>query len=121
MAAALSPLDQLKKAARLELTKVVVELSDGSEFIYWKKPLTYAEREKANSSAKKGDDFGFALRLLVDKACFEHGGKMFAPGQIAELKHEVRDSDLQAIMLSVVQDDPEEDLDMKSAGETTTS
>jgi hypothetical protein len=30
---------------------------------------------------------------------------MFAAGEIAELKHEVRDSDLQKIILALVEDD----------------
>jgi DNA-binding IscR family transcriptional regulator len=45
------------------------------------------------------------LQLLVQKAMDENGEKMFSSGEIAELKNEVRDSDLQRILLALVEDD----------------
>ena len=102
MAAALRPIDRLKKAANLVPSRKDVELNDGTTFTFWCRPLTMAERDKAQRTAK-GDDAGaFALQLLLDKAIDEGGQRLFTPADIAELKHEVRDADLQALMLAVL-------------------
>ena len=44
----------------------------------------------------------------------ENGQRLFQAGQIAELKNEVRDADLQALMLAVISEDSEEDVDAKN-------
>ena len=108
-------LDRLKKAANLEPSKKVVELSDGTEFEFYSTPLTMAERERAQQGAK--DDSGlFALQLLILKAQDDTGQRLFQFGEIAELKREVRDADLQALMLAVItggQEQEEEEADPK--------
>jgi len=106
-------IDRLKKAANLEPTKKVVGLSDGSEFEMWVTPLTAAERERAQRQAKSDDANAFALQLLIAKALDENGNKLFAAGEIDVLKNEVKDKDLQALMLAVITDDAEE-LDLKN-------
>jgi hypothetical protein len=106
-------IDRLKKAANLEPTKKVVTLSDGSEFEMWVTPLTAAERERAQKQAKSDDANAFALQLLIAKALDENGSKLFAAGEIDVLKNEVKDKDLQALMLAVITDDAEE-LDLKN-------
>jgi hypothetical protein len=98
-------LDRLKKAANLVPTKKVVTLGDGSEFEFWHTALTMAEREKAQKAAGSSDPNALAIQLLVAKALDENGNRMFAAGEVAELKNEVRDSDLQRIILTLVQDD----------------
>jgi len=98
-------LDRLKKAANLVPTLKTVELSDGSVFEFWHTPLTMAEREKATKAANSSDPNAFAVQLLVQKAIDENGAKMFSAGEVAELKNEVRDSDLQKIILALIQDD----------------
>ena len=98
-------IDRLKKAANLEPTKKVVTLSDGSEFEMWVTPLTAAERERAQKQAKSDDANAFALQLLIAKALDESGSKLFAAGEIDVLKNEVKDKDLQALMLAVITDD----------------
>lgn len=113
-AASLSALDRLRKAANLEPTKKEVELSDGSIFEMWVTPLTMAERERAQKQAKSDDATAFALQLLISKACDENGAKLFKPGEIDILKNEVKDKDLQSLMLAILTDDSEE-LDTKSA------
>ena len=110
----LSALERLRKAANLEPVKRQVELSDGSIFEMWVTPLTMAEREKAQRQAKSDDATAFALQLLISKACDENGQKLFKPGEIDILKNEVKDKDLQALMLAILTDDSEE-LDNKSA------
>tara|TARA_R100001594_G_C3895687_1_gene229545 strand:- start:155 stop:517 length:363 start_codon:yes stop_codon:yes gene_type:complete len=103
----LRAIDRLKKAANLQATKKEVELSDGSVFEMWVAPLTMAERERAQAGAKSDDANEFALRLLMNKACDENGQKLFNMGEIDVLKHEVRDSDMQALMLAVISEEEE--------------
>lgn len=111
--APLSALERLRKAANLEPSKKEVELSDGSVFEMWVTPLTMAERERAQKQAKSEDAAAFALQLLISKACDESGQKLFKVGEIDILKNEVKDKDLQALMLAVLTDESEQ-LDTKS-------
>tara|TARA_B100000700_G_C14209246_1_gene474024 strand:- start:78 stop:443 length:366 start_codon:yes stop_codon:yes gene_type:complete len=110
----LRAIDRLKKAANLEATKKEVELSDGTVFEMWVTPLTMAERERAQKGAKSDDANEFALRLLMTKACDENGDRLFKAGEIDILKNEVRDADLQKLMLAVISEDEEDDIDPKS-------
>ena len=106
-------LDRLRKAANLKASKKTVTLTNGDLFEFWSTPLTMAERERAQKDAKSDDINQFALQLLVMKAKDENGGRMFGPGDIAPLKQDVRDEDLQALMVAIMQE-PEEEIDMKS-------
>ena len=108
MASNLSALDKLKKAANLEPVKKEVTLSDGSVFEMYVTPLTMSERERAQKQAKSDDANAFALQLLLTKAQDENGMRLFKSGEIDILKNEVKDKDLQALMLSVISE--EEDL-----------
>ena len=111
---ALRAIDRLKKAANLEAVKRVVELSDGSEFEMWVTPLTMAERERAQKRAGSDDANAFALQLLISKAQDENGQALFIPGEIDVLKNEVKDKDLQSLMLAILTDDEQEAIDPKS-------
>jgi hypothetical protein len=110
-----SALARLKKAANLTPIKRVVTLSDGSTFEFYATALTMAERERAQKMPGGDDPNGFALNLLVTKATDDTGKRLFAAGEIAELKEEVLDVDLQGMMLAIITN-PEEgkELDMKS-------
>ena len=108
----LRAIDRLKKAANLDPIKKEIELSDGSVFDMWITPLTMAERERAQKGAKSDDANEFALRLLMTKAQDENGQRLFNLGEIDVLKNEVKDADLQKLMLAVITDD-EEQLDPK--------
>lgn len=99
-----SALEQLKKAANKEPIKKTVELSDGSTFEFWHTVLTIAEREKA-AKAGNGNNESMGLQLLIAKALDENGQRMFLPGQIAELKNEVRSVDLERIILALIEDE----------------
>ena len=110
----MSALERLRRAANLEPTKKEVELSDGSIFEMWVTPMTMAERERAQRQAKSEDASAFALQLLIAKACDESGQKLFKAGEIDMLKNDVRDKDLQSLMLAILTDGSEE-LDTKSA------
>jgi hypothetical protein len=110
-----SALARLKKAANFTPTKRTVTLSDGSALEMWVAPLTMAERERAQKMPGGDDANGFALNLLVLKAMDDTGKRLFQAGEIAELRNEVQDSDLQAMMLAVIQNPEEEEItDMKS-------
>ena len=100
-------IDRLRKAANLEPAKKTVELSDGSVFEMWVAPLTMAERERAQKQAKSDDANAFALQLLIAKAMDENGTKLFSAGEIDILKNEVKDKDLQSLMLAILTDDSE--------------
>ena len=80
----------------------------------WVSPLTAAERERAQRQAKSDDANAFALQLLVNKALDDAGKKLFSTGEIDVLKNEVKDKDLQALMLAILTDDEAEALDPKS-------
>jgi hypothetical protein len=75
--------------------------------------MTMAERERAQKQAKSDDAGAFALQLLLSKAQDENGKRLFSAGEIDVLKNEVKDKDLQSLMLAVLQDD-EEPMDPKS-------
>ena len=104
-AGTMKALERLKKAANLVPVKKEVELSDGSVFEFWCTPLTMAERERAQKNANSEDATAFALQLLVQKATDENGQPLFRSGEIDELKNEVRDADLQSLMLAVITGD----------------
>ena len=101
MASNLSALDRLRKAANLEPVKKEVTLSDGSIFEMYVTPLTMAERERAQRLSKD-DNTNFPLQLLLAKAIDETGRKLFNAGEIDVLKNEVKDADLQSLMLAVI-------------------
>lgn len=117
MPAALRAIDRLRKAANMEPIKKEVELSDGSVFELWFTPLTMAERERAQRQAKSDDATAFALQLLVNKAQDESGQKLFRAGEIDVLKNEVKDRDLQALMLAILTEENVVEDDMKSTAE----
>ena len=110
----LRAIDRLRKAANLEPVKKEIELSDGTIFEMYVTPLTMAERERAQRNAKSDDANAFALQLLLAKAQDANGQKLFNAGEIDVLKNEVKDKDLQALMLGVLTDDDAAEMDPKS-------
>jgi hypothetical protein len=116
MAGATRFIDKLRKAARLDPVKKEILLDSGEEVVMYVTPLTAAERERAKKDARSDDPNAFALQLLVRKAKDGNGRPLFSPGDAAILKNEVRDSDLQKLMLAVLgADEEDEELDMKSS------
>ena len=112
--ATMNALDRLRKAANLDPIKKEVTLSDGSLFVMYVTPLTMAERERAQRQVRSDDSNGFALQLLINKALDENGTKLFNAGEIDVLKNEVKDSDLQSLMLAVINAEEDETIDPKS-------
>ena len=113
-ASTLRAIDRLRKAANLEPAKKTVELSDGTSFELYTTPLTMAERERAQRNAKSDDATAFALQLLIAKAQDSNGQKLFSAGEVDVLKNEVKDKDLQALMLAILSDDDAAEMDPKS-------
>ena len=110
----LRAIDKLRKAANLEPIKKEVVLSDGTIFTFYSTSLVMAERERAQRNAKSDDANAFALQLLIAKAMDENGQKLFNAGEIDVLKNEVKDSDLQALMLAILTEDQSADMDPNS-------
>jgi len=73
-----------------------------------------AERERAQRQARSDDTNAFALQLLINKALDENGQRLFKAGEIDILKNEVKDSDLQVLMLAVINAEEDEAVDPKS-------
>ena len=120
MAGATRFIDKLRKSARLDPVKKDITLDSGDEVVMYVTPLTAAERDRAKKDARSDDPGAFALQLLIQKAKDSNGRPLFTPGDAAVLKNEVRDADLQKLMLAVLgADDEEEPLDMKSSSAGT--
>jgi hypothetical protein len=109
-----SALSRLKKAANLTPVKRTVKLNDGTDFEFYSAPLTMSERERAQKMPGGDDPNGFALNLLVTKAFDDAGQRLFTAGEIAELKNDVMDADLQQLMLAIITNPEEVEVDMKS-------
>ena len=116
----LSPIEFLKKYSNARtLLHKSVELSGGATFEFWHYPLTSDQREKANKVTE--DVHAFALQVFVNGARTKEGNRMFSQGNLPELRHEIRDSDLQKMMAAILTDEDEDEtidettLDMKSS------
>jgi hypothetical protein len=109
-------LDRLKAAVAMKAMRRCVELPNGEEFEFYSKPVTLAQRARAQKLAGNDNATDFALQLLVMQAEDESGQRMFGPGDIAELRNELPASVVESLMLQLLQDpEPaEEQLDMKS-------
>lgn len=97
-----------------------VGLPDGSELEWMQTPLTIAERQRAQKSAKSDDAIEFALMLLISKAKDQNGEPLFVAGELAELRNALPAKVIDEIMLVVmdakteeVEDGEEEELDPK--------
>jgi hypothetical protein len=83
--------------------KAEITLSTGDVIELYFMPLTEAEDEKireAVESDKRNNAYG--LRVLVNKAEYEDGSKMFTLGDIPAMRNEYAKSDLTAMMEALV-------------------
>ena len=108
----------LRKAANLKSTRRLVVLDNGDEFEFWSTPLTMAQREKPTVTLSLTTSISLLCSCFLSKATDESGSRLFSPGDLAVLKNEVRDDDLQKLMLAVIQpaEDEEGEIDVKSTG-----
>lgn len=102
-------LDQLKAAANLRPKKKVVVLNNGDEFVFWHKPLTLAQRDRARENAKDDSVTSLAIKLVIEMATDENNVLLFTPGDESQLRHFVRDSDLQKIMVALMNEREDDD------------
>jgi hypothetical protein len=116
-------LERLKASVTMKATRKAVTLPNGDEFEFFSPPITLAQRARAQKQAGNDSATDFALQLLVMIAQDENGQKLFAPGEVAELRNELPANVVEALMLQLVQEaDSEEEaepLDMKSADSRT--
>jgi hypothetical protein len=98
-----------------------VTLPNGEELEWMQTPLTIAERQRAQKSAKSDDAIEFALMLLISKAKDQNGEPLFVAGELAELRNVLPAKVVDEIMLLVMdakQDEEEEaELDPKPSPE----
>ena len=110
-------MDRLKKASRLDPVRKEIELDSGEIVVMWVTPLTAAERDRAKKDARSEDAAAFAIQLLVRKAKDDAGAPLFNAGDIPSLRNDIRDSDLQKLMIAVIGVEDDEPADMKSSAE----
>jgi hypothetical protein len=105
-------------ARAMKATRRSITLPNGDEFEFYSKPVTLAQRARAQKTAGNDNPTDFALQLLVMLAQDENGQKLFSPGDIAELRNELPANVVEGLMLQLLQDaEPEESdeaLDPKS-------
>lgn len=108
--------DLLKKTKKRRRAEVELSTGDVVE-MYWM-PLTLAEENKvreAVGSDNRADAYG--LKVLIAKAEYEDGTKMFSPTDAGELRNEYAKKDVEEMMLALLTNGGSlADADMKSAG-----
>jgi len=83
--------------------KAEITLSTGDVIELYFTPLTEAEDEKIRETVendKRNNAYG--LRVLVNKAEYEDGSRMFTVGDIGMMRNEYAKSDLTAMMEALV-------------------
>ena len=92
----------------MEPQRKVVKLPDG-DFEFWMRPLTLAQRAKAQKLAGGDDATSFALQLLVMVARDADGQPLFVPGELAELRNALPASVVDAMMLAMLDAQPKDE------------
>lgn len=91
----------LKKTRQRRKAEVTLSTGDVIEMYFM--PLTEAEDEKireAVESDKRPNAYGF--RVLVNKAEYEDGTKMFSVAEIGMMRQEYARTDLQQMMIALI-------------------
>lgn len=112
-------LERLKSSVSMEPRRKAVTLPDGSEFEFYVRPITLAQRSRARKGAGPGDEMAFALALLVMLATDRDGNKLFQQGQLAELRNDLPGNVVDEIVVQMLTEEEEgeeeEDSDPKSS------
>jgi len=110
-------IDRLLKVAGTD-RKIYKEVEiKGEDFSFWMKPLTIAEQQSAQKSAKSDDANDFAIQLLIKKALDENGSPMFQADAGPMLRNAIEKSEVEKLLLALIREtetEEEPDLDMKS-------
>jgi hypothetical protein len=104
-------IDLLTSSVDMKMREKCIELPNGKNFSFWMRPLTLGERSKAQKQTAGDDTNAFALTLLVNKAYDENGGRMFAPGDLAQLKNDIPASLAEKILVRILEDDAAGEVD----------
>jgi hypothetical protein len=116
-------LERLKAAVAMKATRRSITLPNGDEFEFYSKPVTLAQRARAQKTAGNDNPTDFALQLLVMLAQDENGQRLFNPGDVAELRNELPANVVENLMLQLLQDaepeDNDEALDPKSSASSS--
>ena len=110
-------LDRLKASVAMKPTPRTVTLPNGDVFEFLSRPVTLAQRARAQKQAGNDSASDFALQLLVMLAEDENGQKLFDAGDIAELRNALPASVVESLMLQLISEpegEEDEALDMKS-------
>jgi hypothetical protein len=110
-------LDRLKASTSMKPTPRTVTLPNGDVFEFLSRPVTLAQRARAQKQAGNDSASDFALQLLVMLAEDENGQKLFDAGDIAELRNALPASVVENLMLQLISEpEGEEDFDPKPSG-----
>lgn len=91
----------LKKTKQRRKAQIELSCGDVAE-MFWT-PLTLAEENKLREAVgndQRADAYG--IKVLVNKAEYEDGSKMFSVGDIAELRNEYAKKDVEEMMLALL-------------------
>ena len=112
-------IDRLLKVAGTD-RKIFKEVEiKGEDFSFWMKPLTIAEQQSAQKTAKSDDANDFAIQLLIKKAMDENGSPMFQADAGPMLRNAIEKAEVEKLLLALIREDEEEapEMDMKSPEE----
>lgn len=90
----------------------------GEDFSFWMTPLTIAEQQSAQKSARSDDANDFAIQLLIKKAKDENGQPMFQADAGPLLKNSIIKTEVEKLLLALIEEPDEEEVvptDLKSA------
>ena len=95
-------IDRLKASVSMKPTPRSVTLPNGDVFEFLSRPVTLAQRARAQKQAGNDSATDFALQLLVMLAEDENGQKLFDSGDIAELRNVIPASVAESLMLQLI-------------------
>ena len=113
-------IDRLLKVAGTD-RKIFKEVEiRGEDFSFWMRPLTIAEQQSAQKTAKSDDANDFAIQLLIKKAQDENGQPMFQADAAPMLRNAIEKSEVEKLLLALIREDEVEEVetDPKSSTET---
>ena len=70
--------------------------------VYWH-PLTIAERESIQKKTGTDDTNDYALQMMIEKALYKDGARLFQDGDKASLRREISASILEEIQIAMIQ------------------
>ena len=95
-------IERLKASVSMKPTPRTVTLPNGDVFEFLSRPVTLAQRARAQKQAGNDSATDFALQLLVMLAEDENGQKLFDSGDIAELRNVIPASVAESLMLQLI-------------------